>query len=85
MQMQKDETVVFIGHGECYGLKTEYLNEVIIKHIEAGARYFLNGGQGEFDRTSAYCVWKLKKLYPEIRNILVIAWHTHTNPPEMAK
>ena len=68
------KTVVFIGHNECYGLLKDELEKVIIKCINNGATRFLSGGQGGFDRICATTVFKLKKEYPQIKNVVVIPY-----------
>ena len=68
------KSVVFIGHDDCYGLDRDALHQIIISCIEKGATTFLSGGQGGFDRACAVAVYKLKKEYPQIKNILVIPY-----------
>ena len=67
-------TAVFIGHSECYGLSNDRLNEIIINCINNGITQFLSGGQGNFDTSCAIAVFKLKKDFPHIKNILVIPY-----------
>ena len=67
-------TAVFIGHNECYDISAEQLERTIIECIDKGVTVFLNGGQGGFDRMSAGTVYKLKKIYPNIKNVLVIPY-----------
>lgn len=74
--MSKQETAVFIGHSECYGVSRSDVEKAIISLIEKGVTDFLSGGQGGFDRMCAGCVKKLKQDYPQIRNILVIPYLT---------
>ena len=61
-------SVVFIGHSECYGISVKKLEEAIIKYINQGAESFYNGGQGGFDYLSAKTVYKLKLKYSHIKN-----------------
>ena len=68
------KSVVFIGHDDCYGLDRDVLHKIIINCIEKGATLFFSGGQGGFDRACAVAVYKVKKEYPHIRNILVIPY-----------
>ncbi|MBE6728061.1 MAG: DUF1273 domain-containing protein [Ruminococcaceae bacterium] len=68
------KTAVFIGHNECYKLSTDNLNNAIIDCINNGVTRFLSGGQGRFDRISANAVFKLKRNFPNIKNILVIPY-----------
>ncbi|MBO5089732.1 MAG: DUF1273 family protein [Clostridia bacterium] len=70
------KTAVFIGHSECYGLSDEQLTNTIIKCINEGVTVFLNGGQGGFDRKCALAVFKLKNIFPQIKNVLVIPYLT---------
>lgn len=70
---------VFIGHSECYGLSTDELNKIIINCINSGITQFLSGGQGNFDTACATAVFKFKKDYPHIKNILVIPYLSFNN------
>ena len=74
--MSRQETAVFIGHNECYGVSHSELEIAIVSLIKNGVTDFLSGGQGGFDRLCAGCVKKLKQEYPQIRNILVIPYLT---------
>lgn len=74
--MNKEKTATFIGHSECYKVADERIKQEIIKLIDLGVINFISGGQGNFDRKCAYIVHKLKKSYPDIRNILVIPYLT---------
>lgn len=67
-------SAVFIGHNECYDISAKQLERTIIECIDKGVTVFLNGGQGGFDRMSAVTVHKLKKIYPNIKNVLVIPY-----------
>ena len=64
--MAKENTAVFIGHNECYGVTKEQVKEAIISLIEQGVTDFLSGGQGGFDRLCGLCVYEVKKDYPQI-------------------
>lgn len=66
--------MVFIGHSDC-PLTAEQIIPYVEREILSGARTFLNGGQGAFDRDAARVVCRLKQRYPEIKNILVIPYH----------
>lgn len=68
------KSAVFIGHNECYSLSNEQLKNIIIDCINEGVTHFYSGGQGRFDRACAITVSKLKKIYPHIKNILVIPY-----------
>lgn len=72
--MAREQTATFIGHNECYGVKSEQVREEIIKLIENGVTDFLNGGMGTFDWMCARIVYELKKDYPHINNYLVIPY-----------
>lgn len=68
------ETVVFIGHRECFGLKESDLKRAIEQCVLDRYPCFLNGGMGKFDWMTARCVFELKRLNPSIRSILVIPY-----------
>ena len=70
--MSKENTAVFIGHNECYGVTSEQIKEAIVSLIDKGVTDFLSGGQGGFDRLCGRCVYEVKKQYPNINNYLVI-------------
>ena len=81
-----EKTCCFTGHRKIpHGsipLVTEKLNENIVKLIKKGYRYFGAGGAIGFDTIAAGCVIELKKIYPDIRLILVLpcisqadGWH----------
>jgi len=72
--MQKEKTVVFIGHSECYGIDKEKLTETIENLITDGFDTFLNGGKGLFDSACGEIVYKLKQKYPEIKNYLIVPY-----------
>ena len=55
-------------------MKEAAIEKAIIKAIDDGIEFFLNGGQGYFDKTCAIIVHRLKKSYPSIKNILVIPY-----------
>ena len=59
--MSKENTAVFIGHNECYGVTSEQIKEAIVSLIDKGVTEFLSGGQGGFDRLCGRCVYELKK------------------------
>lgn len=73
--MDKKTTAVFIGHSDC-PISAEQIMPYIEKEILFGVRVFLNGGQGAFDRAAARAVFILKHKYPEIKNVLVIPYHS---------
>ena len=72
----KERTATFIGHRECYGITSERIYLEIEKLILSGVTDFLNGGMGTFDWMCAHQVYEIKKLYPEIRNYLIIPYLT---------
>ena len=74
--MGKEQTAIFIGHKECYGVQTEEVRREIEKIIALGVTDFLNGGMGGFDWMCARIVYDLKKSYPQIKNYLVIPYLT---------
>lgn len=65
---------VFIGHNECYGLSKSELSKAIEDYINLGISEFFSGGQGRFDRAAALEVYKTKKNYGHIKNILVVPY-----------
>lgn len=71
--MEKNKTVVFIGHSNC-NITIEKISPIIELEIKKGIKYFLNGGQGTFDRLCARAVYNLKSKNPDIKNILVIPY-----------
>ena len=44
--MNKENTAVFIGHSECYGVTSEQIKEAVASLINKGVTEFLSGGQG---------------------------------------
>lgn len=74
--MSRETTATFIGHKECYGVKSEDVRAEITKLIEAGVTDFMSGGMGSFDWMCARTVYELKKTYPQIHNYLVIPYLT---------
>lgn len=72
--MKRETTAVFIGNRDCYGIDTRCIQKSIKYAINSGITTFLSGGQGDFDRICASQVYKLKKEYPNIKNILVIPY-----------
>lgn len=64
--MSKENTAVFIGHNECYGVTSEQIKEAIVSLIDKGVTEFLSGGQGGFDRLCGRCVYELKKEYSSV-------------------
>ena len=70
----KNKTALFVGNRDCYHIKEAEIEKAIIEAIESGIEVFLNGGQGYFDQTCAAIVYRLKKRYPYIKNVLVIPY-----------
>lgn len=70
----KENTAIFIGHGECFGVTTKEVNNAIEELIKCGVTVFMSGGQGGFDRLCAGCVYHLKEQYPTLINCLVIPY-----------
>lgn len=74
--MNNSNTALFIGHDDCYGVSRSEVEKAIISLTQKGVTDFLSGGQGGFDRLCAGCVFRLKKDFPQIRNLLVIPYLT---------
>lgn len=68
--------VTFCGHREVadYDLVCRWLTETLRDSITAGAKRFLLGGYGEFDRLTASVLRELKQAYPLIELILVLPY-----------
>ena len=69
-------TVTFCGHRVVAdaGRVREWLMRCVEGLIAEGADRFYLGGYGEFDRVAASVVWGLKKKYPRIESVLVLAY-----------
>ena len=72
----KEQTALFIGHGECYGVRREGVSAAARELIEKGVKDFLCGGMGDFDWIAARAVYELKSEYPDITVNLVIPYLT---------
>lgn len=72
--INKEKTALFIGNRDCYQVKKAAIEQAIFEAINNGIEVFLNGGQGYFDEICAAIVHRLKKHYPQIKNILVIPY-----------
>ena len=72
----KEQTALFIGHGECYGVRREDVSAAARELIEKGVKDFLCGGMGDFDWIAARAVYELKAEYPDITVNLVIPYLT---------
>ena len=70
----KNNTAIFIGHRDCFGLDVERLKSTVESLIAKGITEFISGGMGEFDRISARVVFDLKQKYPHIKNNLMIPY-----------
>ena len=70
------KTVTFCGHRDAaVGEKVRrWLYDTVEGLIRNGAERFYFGGCGHFDSMAAGTVWELKKKYPQIRLILVLAY-----------
>ena len=77
---RKEITALFVGNRDCYFIKEEYIEQAIIAAIHMGIRIFLNGGMGHFDETCTKVLHKMKKRYPNIKSILVTAYHVPRTP-----
>lgn len=70
----------FFGHRNFnYVPHEEKIRKRIIDLIKRGVVDFYGGGRGDFDVTCARIVWELKKDYPHIKNILVLAYMPKNN------
>lgn len=67
---------MFCGHSKVNDPEKvrEWLYEQIEEIIAEGATEFFLGGYGEFDNLAAYVVSKLKKQYPNVSSVLVLAY-----------
>ena len=68
--------VTFCGHSET-GIGEEIRQmfyRTVEQKIQNGADLFYLGGYGYFDRMAAGAVWELKKKYPHIKSVLVLAY-----------
>ena len=68
--------VTFCGHNEA-GIGEEIRQRLYCAvewEIQNGADTFYLGGYGHFDRMAAGVVWELKKKYPHIKSVLVLAY-----------
>ena len=69
-------TVTFCGHSDCY--ENDEIRQRLYKTVETeilnGADLFYLGGYGHFDSMAARVVWELKKKYPHIQSVLVLAY-----------
>lgn len=72
--MSKENTAVFIGHNECYGVTSEQIKGAIVSLIDKGVTDFLSGGQGGFDRLCGRCVYEVKKQYLHTPRVSVSAF-----------
>lgn len=71
----KEKTCCFSGHREITDNTDEIkllLKQVLISLINCGIIYFGAGGARGFDALAAQTVLELKKLYPQIKLILVL-------------
>ena len=70
--------IAFCGHGDIPTEESDVLKEklrkTVIELIEGGAREFLLGGYGDFDKMCAKTVYQLKDEYPHIKSVLVIPY-----------
>ncbi len=68
--------VTFCGHAEI--MRRDYVESWLADTVETlileGADTFFLGGYGEFDKLCAAVLRKLRKAYPHIRIILVLAY-----------
>ena len=69
-------TITFIGHSDVDN-PTEvqfWLNETVGQLCVQGAKTFLLGGYGSFDRMAAIAVWQAKPFFPEISSTLILPY-----------
>lgn len=69
-------TVTFCGHSEVanYNEVRLWLKSIVEPLISDGADTFYLGGRGGFDRLAAGVMLELKKTYPHIHLVLVLAY-----------
>lgn len=70
------KTVSFFGHRDSVinDNVRSWLYEAVEAEIHDGARLFYFGGYGSFDSAAAAVVWDLKRKYPDIKSVLVLAY-----------
>lgn len=68
--------ITFCGHSKLEETEKikNWLRIVIENLIKQGAKTFYLGGYGQFDTLSAYVLNEIKKQYPNIKIILVLAY-----------
>ncbi len=78
----KSQTACFTGHRnippEDLPMVQQRLREILMESIANGYRYFGAGGALGFDTVAAMAVLDLKKVYPDIRLILVLPCRDQT-------
>lgn len=72
----KERTCCFTGHreigtNEYYGIKKRTKN-IIITLVKKGIIYYGSGGARGYDMLAAETILELKKIYPQIKLILVL-------------
>lgn len=73
----------FIGHRDASEDLYPFLEKEIERHIsEHGVEEFIVGRYGRFDGMAARAVKELKKKYPEIRLVLLMAYLKNESLPE---
>lgn len=71
----------FIGHRDAPESVQTLLNEAIEYHIRVyNVQDFYVGHYGKFDAMAARAVTQIKKIYPEIKLILLLPYHPATHP-----
>jgi len=74
--MNIERRCFFIGHRETAEAVYENLYGAVLRHVEEyGVEEFIVGKYGSFDRMAAAAVIQAKKLYPNIRLILLQPYH----------
>lgn len=71
--MDNNKKICFIGHRNVNVEKIKFsLQTEIKKSIEDGYKIFIMGNHGDFDRLSLFICKELKKIYKDIKIIVVI-------------
>lgn len=72
----RDNTALFIGHSEFYGVDPAQVSAEIRKLTEQGITDYLCGGMGDFDWRCARAAFNLKAEFTGIRLFFVIPYLT---------
>jgi uncharacterized phage-like protein YoqJ len=77
--INEDKIVAFAGHRHewhCIGVEKKLL-QAIEELIQKGYTIFYDGNYGAFDRKCVDAVLKLKRKYPHIKLIRILAYYHH--------